>query len=68
MRKLSVLTWIGNAAAVLCGHWGAVTAQAHAAGCSRQAVYDQAQCVEQAVTEAQQSGPSRAAVWQVLPP
>jgi hypothetical protein len=51
MRKLSVLTWIGNAAAVLCGSWGAVTAQTQAAGCSRQAAYDQAQRVQQAVAD-----------------
>jgi hypothetical protein len=66
MRKLSVLTWIGNAAAVLCGRWGAVTAQTHVAGCSRQTAYAQAQRVQQAVAEAQQSGPSRAALLEAL--
>jgi hypothetical protein len=60
MKKLAVLTWIGNAAAVLCGRWGAVTAQTQAAACSRQAAYEQAERVEQLVTEAQQPGPSRA--------
>jgi hypothetical protein len=60
MAKLSVLTWIGNAAAVLCGGWGAVTQQTQQAGCSRQAAYQQAQRVQQAVTEAQDEGPTRA--------
>jgi hypothetical protein len=59
MRTLSVWTWIGNAAAVLCGRRGAVTEQAKAVGCSRQAAYEHAQRVEQAVTQAQTAGPSR---------
>jgi hypothetical protein len=59
MSTLSVLTWIGNAAAVLCGPHGAVTAQATQAGCSRQAAYEHAQRVQQAVTDAQAGGPSR---------
>jgi hypothetical protein len=59
MATLSVLTWIGNAAAVLCGPWGAVSRQARQAGCSRQAAYDQAQRVHQAVADAQAGGPSR---------
>ncbi len=56
---LSVLTWIGNAAAVLCGPHGAVTAQAAQAGCSRQAAYEHSQRVRFAVAEAQAGGPSR---------
>jgi hypothetical protein len=60
MATLSVLTWIGNAAAVLTGPWGAVTAQTQQAGCSRQAAYTHAQRVRQAVAEAQAGGPSRA--------
>jgi hypothetical protein len=60
MATLSVLTWIGNAAAVLTGSWGAVTAQTQQAGCSRQAAYTHAQRVQQAVAEAQAGGPSRA--------
>jgi hypothetical protein len=59
MARLSVLTWIGNAAAVLCGHRGAVTAQVHQAGCSRQAAYGQARRVRQAVTDLHAGGPSR---------
>jgi hypothetical protein len=59
MAKLSVLTWIGNAAAVLCGRHGAITAQAQQAGCSRQAAYEHAQRVQQAVTDLHAGGPSR---------
>jgi hypothetical protein len=60
VTTLSVATWIGNAAAVLNGPWGAVTAHAHQAGCSRQAAYEHAQRVAQAVADAQVGGPSRA--------
>jgi hypothetical protein len=59
MAKLSVVTWIGNAAAVLCGRHGAITAQAQQAGCSRQAAYEHAQRVQQAVTDLHADGPSR---------
>jgi hypothetical protein len=61
MRRLSVLAWIGNAAAVLCGRRGAVTSQTREVGCSRQAAYEQAGRVEQAVREVHGGGPSRAA-------
>lgn len=57
MAKLSILTWIGNAAARWCGRHGAVTTQARESGCSRQTVYDQAVKVHQAVAQAQRSGP-----------
>src|SRR3954454_11214724 len=57
MRRLSVVTWIGNAAAVLLGRWGDVTRQAEAAGCSRQIAYQHARRVQQAVEE--QDGPTR---------
>ena len=60
MATLSVLTWIGNAAAALCGRHGDVTAQAHGHGCSRQTVYDHADKVEQAVADAQLPGARRA--------
>ncbi len=40
MFKLSIPSWIRNAASTLCGHHGAVTARAAQAGCSRQTVYD----------------------------
>jgi hypothetical protein len=59
MANLSLLTWIGNAAAVLCGRRGAITAQARLAGCSRQAAYDHARRVSQAVTDLHAGGPSR---------
>ena len=59
MRRLSVPTWIGNAAAVLFGHWGDVTRQAETVGCSRQTVYQHAQRVPQAVVEQDGSGPTR---------
>ena len=59
MAKLSVLTWIGNAAARLCGKHGDISAQAQKADCSRQTVYDHADKVKQAVEDAQLPGPSR---------
>ena len=43
MARLPIVSWIGNAAAVLVGGWGTVSRQAQAAGCSRQAAYDQAE-------------------------
>jgi len=49
MRRLSVVTWIGNAAAVLTGRWGDVTRQAEAAGWSRQIAYQHARRVQKAV-------------------
>jgi hypothetical protein len=59
MAKLSVLTWIGNAAAVLCGRHGDITRQARNAGCSRTAASQHAHQVQQAVTELHVGGPSR---------
>src|SRR5436190_18403828 len=59
MARLSVLTWIGNAAARLCGKHGDVSETAQKAGCSRQTVYDHADKVQQAVQDAQLPGPSR---------
>ena len=49
MARLSIASWIGNAAAVMCGSWGAVSKRAREAGCSRQTVYEHAARVEQAV-------------------
>ena len=49
MAKLPIVSWIGNAAAVLVGAWGAVSRQAQVAGCSRQTAYDHAKKVESAV-------------------
>ena len=42
MATLSVATWIGNAAAVLSGRFGAISQRAKEADCSRQAMYNQA--------------------------
>jgi hypothetical protein len=58
MATLAVTTWIGNAAAVLTGPWGAVSQTARHAGCSRQVAYRHAQRVHQAVAQAHLGGPS----------
>src|SRR5215208_5204505 len=60
MLRLPLLTWIGNAAAVLLGRHGDVTRQAQQTGCSRQAAYEHADKVQQAVADAQRQGPRRA--------
>lgn len=59
MARLPIVSWIGNAAAVLTGAWGAVSHQAEGAGCSRQTAYDHAEKVEAAVRDAAGGGPSR---------
>src|SRR5439155_24537552 len=59
MAKLSILTWLGNAFAVLLGKHGDITQQTQQAGCSRQAAYRHAERVQHAVEEAQRPGPSR---------
>jgi hypothetical protein len=64
MAKLSLVTWIGNAAAVLCGRRGDITRQAQQAGCSRQIAYRHAHQVQQAVVLAHESEPTRAALLQ----
>jgi hypothetical protein len=66
MPRLPLLTWIGNAAAVLFGRHGDVTQQTQQAGCSRQAAYGHAERVQQAVAEAQRPGPSRAALMEEI--
>jgi hypothetical protein len=66
MTKLSVVTWIGNAAAVFRRRRGSVTTRTREVGCSRQAAYDHAQRVEQAVTEDQQGGPARSDMLRLL--
>jgi hypothetical protein len=60
MFKVPLLSWIGNAAAVLLGGHGAVTEQAEKAGCSRQSAYEHAGKVQRALEEAHLGGPSRA--------
>ncbi len=47
MTTLPFSSWIGNAAAVFSKAYGAVTHQAHQAGCSRQTVYQHARQLEQ---------------------
>jgi predicted DNA-binding protein YlxM (UPF0122 family) len=50
MVKLSIPTWIRNAAAALYGRHGAVTERAEEASCSRQTVYDHAERLLEQVT------------------
>ena len=64
MLNVPVETWIGNAAAVLSGAWGAVTRRAHQSGSSRPAVSTPAHRVVQAVASAQAGGISYDALWQ----
>ena len=64
MLNVPVETWIGHAAAVLSGAWGAVTRRAQHSGSSRTAVYLHAQRVVQAVASAQAGGSSYDALWQ----
>ena len=47
MFKLPIRIWVRNAAAVFSGPHGAVTQQAHQAGCSRETVYEHARKIEQ---------------------
>jgi hypothetical protein len=47
MAKLSLRTWIRNAAAVFSGQHGAITRQAEQADCSRETVYQHARKLEQ---------------------
>ena len=64
MLNVPVETWIGHAAAVLSGAWGAVTRRAQQSGYSRTAVYTHAQRVVQAVASEQAGGISYDALWQ----
>ena len=64
MLHVTVATWIGNAAAVLSGAWGAVPRRVHHSGSSRTAVYTHAQRVVQAVASEQVGGISYDALWQ----
>jgi hypothetical protein len=61
---VTVATWIGNAAAVLSGTWGAVTRRAQQSGYSRTAVYTHAQRVGHADVSEQAGGISYDALWQ----
>jgi hypothetical protein len=60
MLKISIATWIANAAACLTGVYGDVPHQAEAVDCSRQAVSDQAHKVQAAVAAEHACGPTRA--------
>ena len=62
MFSFPVVTWIGNAAAVLSGRWGAVSRRAQEVGCSREAMYQQARRVEQAVVTERAGDPRREAL------
>ncbi len=59
MFSFSVVTWIGNAATVLSGRWGAVSRRAQEVGCSRAAMYQQARRVERAVVAERAGDPLR---------
>jgi len=63
MLTLSVEEWIGNAAAVLSGIWGAVTRRSAQSGYSRTAIYSHAQRVVEAVANEQAIGVSSEALW-----
>jgi hypothetical protein len=66
MARLPIVSWIGNATAVLAGGWAAVSRQAKASGCSRQTAYDHAEKVEAAVRDAAGGGASREQLQQQL--
>jgi hypothetical protein len=63
MLSVAVDVWIGNAAAVVSGCWGAVTRRARETGDSRTAIYTHAQRVEQAVVNEQAGGVRYEALW-----
>jgi hypothetical protein len=65
MTTLTLRTWVRNAAAVFSGAYGSVTARAQQAGCSRQALYDQARRIEQRL---QTTAPATPAVEVPVPP
>jgi hypothetical protein len=63
MLTLPVEEWIGNAAAVVSGSWGAVTRRAEQSGYSRTAIYQHAEGVVQAVASEQASGIRYEELW-----
>lgn len=63
MLTLPVEEWVGNAAAVVSGVWGAVTRRSEQSGYSRTAIYTHAQRVVQAVANEQATGISYEALW-----
>ena len=64
MLNVPVETWMGHAAAVLSGAWGAVTRRVHQSGSSRTAISMHAQRVVHAVAIAQAGGISDDALGQ----
>ena len=63
MLTFPVEEWIGNAAAVLSGVWGAVTRRSEQSGYSRTAIYQHAERVVQAVANEQAGGISYEGLW-----
>lgn len=63
MLHVTVTTWIGNAAAVLSGTWGAVTRRAQHRGARRTTVSMPAQRVGHAVASEQAGGLRDDALW-----
>src|SRR5271157_3696678 len=59
MCNITFVRWISNAAARISGSRGAVSVQARQVGCSRQAIYDQARKVCDAVADECSGGPTR---------
>ena len=59
MSTISVVATIANAAACLCGAYGAVAQQVRLVGCSRQAAYDHARKVVSAVRQFDPRGATR---------
>jgi hypothetical protein len=64
MVTLAVEAWIGNAAAVLSGTWGAVSRRARQSGYSRTTLYQHAQRVGQAVFNEQAWGIRYETLWE----
>ena len=63
MLSVAVDVWIGNAAAVLSGCWGAVPRRAQPTGYSHTSLYNHAQRVEHAVVNEQAGGISYEVLW-----
>src|ERR1044072_928483 len=63
MLTFPVEEWIGNAAVVLSGGWGAVTRRSEQSGYSRTAMYQHAERVVQAAANEQAGGMSYEELW-----
>jgi hypothetical protein len=64
MLTVAVEAWIGNAAVVLSGCWGAVSRRARQSGYSRTTIYHHAYRVVEAVFNEQAGGSSYEALWE----